>query len=298
MSLVLPKFLEWYTVDNVEFASHAYWISEVSKGHAGKKGKDIDIPSIHGSVWREKRFESRTESWTIVITDANPTTGVTAATEESRRAQFNENYDAVMSILNKTGSQLSIKHNRIDPNNSSLVEVRTAYGEITGDYDIDEHKDLLYAQFNVDIEYTDPRWYDLSTYSPALSASITTAASAASITNVADDIGTAPVTYMTITFAPTGGNSLINPKLTNSTYSSTSVIGYTGTIASGQSIVIDTENLTMKTGTGTNVISSLYRSGTRQDWMALFPTTNTLTFSVTGTTSRGTCTITHRRAFI
>jgi hypothetical protein len=298
MSLILPKFLEWYTVDNVEFASHAYWISEVSKGHAGKKGKDIEIPSIHGSVWREKRFESRTESWTIVITDANPTTGVTAATDESRRAQFNENYDAVMSILNKTGSQLSIKHNRIDPNNSSLVEVRTAYGEITGDYDIDEHKDLLYAQFSVDIEYTDPRWYDLSTYSPALSASISTAASVASITNVADDIGTAPVTYMTITFAPTGANSLINPMLTNSTYSSQSVIGYTGTIASGQSIVIDTENLTMKTGTGTNVISALYRSGTRQDWMALFPTTNTLTFSVTGTTSRGTCTITHKRAFI
>jgi hypothetical protein len=298
MSLILPKFLEWYTVDNVEFASHAYWISEVSKGHAGKKGKDIEIPSIHGSVWREKRFESRTESWTIVITDANPTTGVTAATDESRRAQFNENYDAVMSILNKTGSQLSIKHNRIDPNNSSLVEVRTAYGEITGDYDIDEHKDLLYAQFSVDIEYTDPRWYDLSTYSPALSASISTAASVASITNVADDIGTAPVTYMTITFAPTGANSLINPRLTNSTYSSQSVIGYTGTIASGQSIVIDTENLTMKTGTGTNVISALYRSGTRQDWMALFPTTNTLTFSVTGTTSRGTCTITHKRAFI
>jgi hypothetical protein len=298
MSLILPKFLEWYTVDNVEFASHAYWISEVSKGHAGKKGKDIEIPSIHGSVWREKRFESRTESWTIVITDANPTTGVTAATDESRRAQFNENYDAVMSILNKTGSQLSIKHNRIDPNNSSLVEVRTAYGEITGNYDIDENKDLLYAQFSVDIEYTDPRWYDLSNYSPALSASISTAASVASITNVADDIGTAPVTYMTITFAPTGANSLINPMLTNSTYSSQSVIGYTGTIASGQSIVIDTENLTMKTGTGTNVISALYRSGTRQDWMALFPTTNTLTFSVTGTTSRGTCTITHKRAFI
>ena len=298
MSLVLPKFLEWYTVDNVEFASHAYWISEVSKGHAGKKGKDIEIPSIHGSVWREKRFESRTESWTIVITDANPTTGVTAATDESRRAQFNENYDAVMSILNKTGSQLDIKHNRVDPNNSSLIEVRTAYGEITGSYDIDENKDLLYAQFSVDIEYADPRWYDLSNYSPALSASISTAVTSASVTNIADNIGTAPVTYMTITFAPSGANSLINPRLTNSTYSSQSIIGYTGTIASGQSIVIDTENLTMKTGTGTNVISALYRSGTRQDWMALFPTTNTLTFSVTGTTSRGTCTITHRRAFI
>ena len=298
MSLVLPKFSEWYTVDNVEFASHAYWIADVSKGHAGRKGKDIDIPSIHGSAWREKRFESRKESWTIVITDANPTTGVTAATEASRRAQFNENYDEVMSILNKTGSQLLINHNRIDPNNSSLIEVRTAYGEITGSYDIDEHKDLLYAQFSVDVEYADPRWYDVSVLSPALSATISTAASVASVTNTSASIGTAPVTYMTITFAPTGGDSLINPRLTNSTYSSQSIIGYTGTIASGQSVVIDTENLTMKTGTGTNVISALYRSGTRQDWMVLFPTTNTLTFSVTGTTSRGTCTISHKRAFI
>jgi hypothetical protein len=203
-----------------------------------------------------------------------------------------------MSILNKTGSQLLINHNRIDPNNSSLIEVRTAYGEITGSYDIDEHKDLLYAQFSVDVEYADPRWYDVSVLSPALSATISTAASVASVTNTSASIGTAPVTYMTITFAPTGGDSLINPRLTNSTYSSQSIIGYTGTIASGQSIVIDTENLTMKTGTGTNVISALYRSGTRQDWMVLFPTTNTLTFSVTGTTSRGTCTITHRRAFI
>lgn len=298
MSLILPKFTEWYTVDSVEFATHGYWISEVSKGHAGRKGKDIDIPSIHGSAWREKRFESRRESWTIVITDANPTTGVTASTDASRRAQFNENYDAVMSIINKSASQLQIKHNRIDPNNSSLTEVRVGYGEITGSYDIEEHKDLLYAQFSVDVEYADPRWYDLSVLSPALSGTISTAASAVSITNTSASVGTAPVTYMTITFAPTSGNSLVNPKLTNSTYSSSSIIGYNGTISSGQSIVIDTENLTMKTGTGTNVISSLYRSGTRQDWMVLFPTTNTLTFSVTGTTSRGTCTISHKRAFI
>jgi hypothetical protein len=298
MSLVLPKFLEWYTVDNVEFATHAYWIAEVSKGHAGRKGKDIDIPSIHGSAWREKRFESRKESWTIVITDANPTTGVTAATEPARRAQFNENYDEVMSILNKTGSQLYIKHNRIDPNNSSLIEVRTAYGEIVGSYDIDENKDLLYAQFSVDIEYADPRFYDLSFLSPALSGTISTAASVASITNTSASVGTATVTYMTITFAPTTGNTLVNPKLTNSTYSSHSIIGYNGTINSGESVIIDTENLTMKTGTGTNIISSLYRSGTRQDWMVLFPTTNTLIFSVTGTTSRGTCTIAYKRAFI
>jgi Tfp pilus assembly protein FimT len=305
MSLILPKFVEWYTVDSVEFASHGYWISEVSKGHAGRKGKDIDIPSIHGSAWREKRFESRTESWTIVITDVNPTTGVTASTDASRRAQFNENYDTVMSILNKNASQLQIKHNRINPDNSSLIEVRVAYGEIVSSYDIDEHKDLLYAQFNVTIEFADPRWYDLLDYSPKLKGTISTATSSASISNTAAAVGTAPVTYMNITFAPTGANTLVNPRLTNSTYASTSIIGYNGTIESGASVIIDTENLTLRLWPEIyfdepyiNVISSLYRSGTRQDWMVLFPTTNTLTFSVDGTSSRGVCEITHKRAFI
>jgi hypothetical protein len=210
-----------------------------------------------------------------------------------------------MSILNKTGSQLDIKHNRIDPNNSSLIEVRTAYGEIVGSYDIDENKDLLYAQFSVDVEYADPRWYDMSVYSPELKGVISTATSSASITNTADAVGTAPVTYMNITFASTGLNSLVNPRLTNSTYASTSIIGYNGTIESGASVIIDTENLTLRywpeiyfDEPSYNDISSLYRSGTRQDWMVLFPTTNTLTFSVTGTSGRGVCVITHRRAFI
>ena len=73
---------------------------------------------------------------------------------------------------------------------------------------------------------------------------------------------------------------------------------YSGTISSGTSIVIDTDALTIKTGTGTNVSASLYRTGSVQDWMVLHPTTNTLTFSVDGTSSRGSCTISYQRAYI
>lgn len=293
------NFEEWYTVDGIDFANHGYWISNVDKGHAGRKGNNIDVPSIHGSAWRQKRLTTRNESWTIVITDAHPTTGAIASTIEARRSQFNANYDEVMSIINNTAKQMTILHNRVNASNSSLTDVRVAYGEIVSQFSITDHKQLLYAEFSVDVEFTDPRWYDASVYTPALSASISTAASVASISNSASVIGTAPVTYMTITFTPESGQTLVNPRLTNSTYtSSQSVIGYTGTIASGTSIVINTDALTVKTGTGTNVSASLYRTGSVQDWMVLYPTTNTLTFSVTGTTSRGSCTISYQRAYI
>jgi hypothetical protein len=293
------NFKEWYTVDGVDFATPGYWIANVDKGHAGRKGNNIDVPSIHGSAWRQKRLTTRNESWNIVITDADPTTGAISSTIADRRSQFNANYDTVMSVLNKLASQLTILHNRVNTSNSSLTDIRVAYGEITSNFSLSDHRDLMYAEFTVDVEFTDPRWYDASVYTPALSASITTAVSSASISNSASVIGTAPVTYMTITFTPASGQTLVNPRLTNSTYtSSQSVIGYTGTISSGTSIVINTDALTIKTGTGTNVSASLYRTGSVQDWMVLHPTTNTLTFSVDGTTSRGSCTISYQRAYI
>jgi len=296
MSTLLPRFTEWYTIDGTEFANHGFWINAITKSHAGKKGNDIDVPSIHGVAWREKRFTSRTETWNITITDANPTTGIVATTEAGRRSQFNANYDTVMAILTST-NQLTIAHSRINVASSGTVDTRYGYGEITSSFNMDDHKTLTYCEFTVDVVFADPRWYDYANYSPSLVGTISTASLTASVSNSAAVIGTAPVTYMTITFAATTQN-LVNPRLTNQTYSSTSVIGYTGTVTAGTSIVINTEALTVKTGTGTNVISGLYRSGTRQDWMVLFPTTNTLVFSQNSTAGRGTCTIDYKRAYI
>ena len=296
MSTLIPRFTEWYTINGTEFATHGYWISAITKSHAAKKGKDIDVPAIHGQAWREKRLDSRTETWNIIITDANPTTGVVSTTEAGRRSQFNSNYDTVMTILTST-NQLTIAHSRINVSASATVDTRYGYGEIVGAFSMDDHKMFTTAEFSVDVVFTDPRWYDSANYSPSLVGTISTATLSASVSNSAAVIGTAPVTYMTITFAATT-NDIVNPRLTNQTYSATSVIDYTGTVAAGTSIIIDTEALTVKTGTGTNVISGLYRSGTRQDWMVLFPTTNTLVFSQNSTSGRGTCTIAYKRAYI
>jgi hypothetical protein len=294
MSTTMPQFKEWYVVDGVEFATPGYWIGSVDKGNPERKGQNVDTPSIHGSQWREKRLGVRAETWTIVVTDADPVSGSVSSTEEQRRTQFNSNYDTVMRVINKLPQLLTIDHYRISSSSPVTRTVRRAYGEIISAFQISDHRELGYSQFSVDVIFPDPRWYDTS--NTTLTSTISSGTSA-SVACTQTNVGTAPVTYMTITFASTVGYSLVDPKLTNSTYvSSTSVIGYTGTISSGASVVIDTDALTVKDGGGTNLISGLYRYGARQDWMELFPTTNTLTFSCAS--GRGTVSIAYKKAYI
>ena len=294
MSTLLPKFQEWYEIDGVEFATHGYWISSVERGVAERRGVNVESPAIHGAQWREKRFGIRGESWVIVVTDADPSTGAVAATEEARRVQFNSNMDTVMRIINKLPALLTVRHYRITGTSPTTRTVRVAYAEISSAFQISDNKELGYAQFSVDVLFPDPRWYDET--NTTLTGTLSGATSA-SVACTQANVGTAPVTYMTITFVATSGYTLVNPRLTNSTYAaSTSVIGYTGTISSAASVVIDTDALTVTDGAGTNLVSGLYRTGSRQDWMEFFPSANTLTF--TCTSGRGTLSVAYKRAYI
>lgn len=294
MSTAMPQFKEWYEIDGVEFATPGYWISSISKGHAEHRGQNVESAAIHGVQWREKRLSSRNESWTIIVTDAEPVSGSVAVTEDERRVQFNSNYDTVLRVLSKLPQLLTVRHHRITSTSPTTRTVRVGYAEIVASFVVEDGKELGYAQFVVDAMFPDPRWYDES--NTTLTASIASGTSA-SVACVQGSVGTAPVTYMTITFAAPSGQTLTNPRLTNSTYAtSTSVIGYTGTISSSSSVVIDTDALTMETGGGTNIISSLYRTGARQDWMELFPTTNSLSF--TCTSGQGTVSIAYKRAYV
>jgi hypothetical protein len=98
---------------------------------------------------------------------------------------------------------------------------------------------------------------------------------------------------MTITFTST--NNLTNPRLVNETYaSSQTAIGYNGTIPTGQSVVIDTDALTLKKN-NVNDIANLYRAGARQSWFEIFPLSNTI--SCSRTSGSGTVTISYRKAY-
>lgn len=289
MSTVLPKVLEWYDVNGTELATHGYMLSRVDRGVAGKKGENVGSGIIHGSQWREKRLEVRSETWTIWISDNDPVSGSVATSEQARRAQFNENYDTVFNLLNEMPQLLTITHVRINPDNPAQYLSRVAYGEITSPILVSDHRELNYTEFTVEVQYPDPRWFSLT----STSASAAFSGSNVAVPMSASAVGTAPVTYMTITFNST--SSLNNPRLTNETYAgSLSSIGFNGTIPSGQSVVIDTDALTLERN-AVNDIGNLYRAGARQSWFELFPINNDVTFSATSGT--GTVSISYRKAY-
>lgn len=294
MSTIFPNVREWYEIDGVELSTHGYSIETITNSIPDRKGENVSSPVIHGDLFREKRLNPRNESWTIWITDADPSTGAVSSTEAVRRSQFNKNYDTVMNLLNKFSSELVVTKKLIDPTMAtSNVVSRQAKAEIAGGFNLDDHRELGIVKFSVDVRFLDPRWYDTSdsTATGTLSSATTT-----SFNVTAANVGTAPVNKMTITFAAGTGQSLTNPRLANTIGSTTVQIGYTGTISAGQSVIIDTENLTMTKG-GTNVISDLYRAGSRQDWMEFSANqTNAMVFSTTATSS-GTVTISYKKAY-
>lgn len=289
MSAVLPSVLEWYSVNGVELATHGYMLSSIERGIPAKKGDNVGSAIVHGTQWREKRLDVRSETWTIWITDNEPVTGSVALTQSGRRSQFNENYDTVFNLLNEMPELLTVTHVRVDPDDSLSYASRIAYGEIVGAINVSDHRDLNYTEFTVEVQFPDPRWFSPT----SVSASASFSGSNVAVPMSASAVGTAPVTYMTVTFTST--SNLTNPKITNETYiGSLSSIGYVGTIPSGQAVIIDTDALTLEKN-AVNDISNLYRAGSRQSWFELFPLNNDVTFSATSGT--GTVIISYRKAF-
>lgn len=289
MATVLPTVLEYYVVNGVELATHGFMLSSIERGIPAKKGDNVGSPIIHGSQFREKRLDVRSETWTIWISDNDPVSGSVAATETGRRSQFNENYDTVFNLLNEMPELLTVEHVIVNPSNPSVYESRIGYAEVVSAVTVSDHRDLNTTEFNVEVQFPDPRWFSPSNFS----ASVAFSGSNIALPVPSGAVGTAPITYMTITFTST--SSLTSPKLTNETYpSSLSVVGFTGTIPTGQSVILDTDSLTLERN-GVNDISKLFRAGARQSWFEIFPIANDITFSaVSGT---GTVAISYRKTF-
>lgn len=291
MSTVFPAVKEWYVINGLEMSTHGYSIEAVTNSIPDRKGDNVSSPVIHGDIFREKRLTPRNETLTIWVTDAKPTTGDVSPSETARRQQFNDNYEVVMFHLNKLTSELDIEKHMIDPT-TGIEIVRNAKAEIASGFSIDEHRDLNVAKFGLDLRFLDPRWYAATDTVKTLTLSSGTSTTLALTTA---DYGNAPINKMTIVFSCAGGESLVNPRLLN--LGTVGQIGFTGTINAGESVTIDTENLTMVKGS-TNVIASLYRAGSRQDWMEIMPAGEAQTFNfTTTTTSSGTATITYKKAY-
>lgn len=97
---VHPLYTEWYTVNGESMATYGWGIESITTGLPERKGENVSSPIQHGSMFREKRFGPRTDTWNIWVCDADPETGISPDTEDGKRAQFNSNMDHVNRILN------------------------------------------------------------------------------------------------------------------------------------------------------------------------------------------------------
>lgn len=300
VTTIHPLYTEWFTVNGEPMATYGWGVESVTTGLPDRKGDNVTSPIMHGSIFREKRFGPRTDTWNIWISDYDPQTGLCPDTEDGRRAQLNANIDYVNGIFNGltpnglNNGALKIQKYSLSGTGPSgpTTTVLEAYAEVSSAYSYDDPKQFNYASMSIDITYPDPRWYATDITSVPVTCVSGTSSGAVYLT-----AGNAPVSNVVLTFECKSG-TLTNPKLTNTTLTDyPSVIGYNGTLTAGQSVTIDTSAMTVFKG-ATNSIQNLYRSGYRQDWMEIYPSVQNTFVLTSDTTTSATCTIAYKTAYL
>jgi hypothetical protein len=292
-------WVESYTVNGTSFDNHKFAISEVVQNGPGVKGENQNPAMDHGLRWREKRLGPRTETWSMWVCDADPTTGLPAGhsyepiadpqtnphgwsyTVGAQEAQYNANLDEVMQILHTTyigtgyDAPLQVVRRMKKTPSVPANEYRLNYGELEGPIQVSKDPGSFYGQFEANILYMDPRWYECDSSGVKTNSSLTATGNPG---------GTALMTRVSIALA----SGTANPYIQNTTTGSK--LTYSGTPSS--TLIIDTENYTVKDGS-TTVTGSLDRSGsTTTDWFQLRPgVSNTLASNVSFT-------ITYSKAYL
>ena len=217
-------YVESYTVNGQSFDTPQFAMEEVSQNTPTMRGDNLRPAMDHGVRWREKRMGARTETWTIWVCDTNTTTGLPRASREANLADFNANWDTVMTILMTTHKAATYDAplkvvRKMKTNGASPTDMyRVNYGEVSGEIQVADHSTFQYARFQVPILYMDPRWYE-SGSTGTKTASSHSGTSSGSTHNPG---GSALMTRMTIALGST-----TNPYIINNTTGSK--LTYTGT---------------------------------------------------------------------
>lgn len=228
------------------------------------RGSNQTVPYRRGQDWRAKVPDSRTMTLAMWLVGR----GASDSTPTQDPVLFNDNWDALIRLFYSQQAQGTLTK-RWRTTAGGLMSA-SALAEVTGSPGPKlDPKNPAYADLSVDVFLADP-WF----YAPQVSGTIAQASSTTSITNAgheqADGYG------MSVTFA----GAATNPRLTNTTYGIW--VQYTGTVASGKSVVLDIDKGTATHSTDGNVIGGVSHSGARQ-WMVLRPGVNVMQASGGGT---------------
>ena len=228
---------ENWTFNGVSLSSRGKWdVEAVIEGIGIPKfrGNDLRVPFQHGNRWIKKRFNSRKIVFSMWIKGTD-------------RADLDQNIDAFLTAIGNPGLHTLVRTLRSG-------ETRLAQAGLCSEIHF-VRKNPGYAKFALELELPDPFFYALSKTTDVR------AISSSPFVWTHTNMGSAPATAMVITL----DGPLSNPVLKNR--NNGIWIQYVGTIANGESIVLDTKHFTCLQGEG-NMISIVKHGGDAY-WMIL-----------------------------
>lgn len=257
-------------IDGIRLDSFAYAITSRTGWDQtpGLSGNNTKIPGRDGEVWRAKDYGTGRLVLDLFVqgTDADGSIPAGSTAEKTFRA----NIDALLATFSKRASLLTVDKEIEDGT------VRRNFAEVGAVIQPDYFDGDTVATFTVELIFPDPLWK---------ATTVTTSTGVGALSAFAGI--TAPIADAVITIA----GPATNPKVTDVV--SGAWIQYTGTIASGSSLVIDCAAFTAKIGSSSVIAAMTFNPGPR--FFSLTPSTS-LVPSVT--LNSGTLTIAAARRFI
>ena len=254
---------ENWTFNGFSLSSRGKWDVEAAIEGIGIpkfRGNDLRVPFLHGNRWIKKRFDSRKVVLSMWIKGAD-------------RADLDDNIDTFLMAIGTPGLHTLSRTLRSG-------ETRLAQAELCSEIHF-VRKNPGYAKFALELELPDPFFY--ATGKTTDEKTIDSSPLVWTHTNA----GSAPATSMAITLE----GPLSNPVLRNR--NNGVWIQYLGTIASGETVVLDTKHFICLQGED-NMISIVKHGGDAY-WMILDAGDNTMELETE--TIGGSVTIEYYRTF-
>jgi len=226
-------------------------------------GSNVSVPQRHGTIWSDKFYGEASKIVSMIISAANPATGIMPATADAQRAYLDTNLDALNRIMNRPNRLLDIRRTLSGGGvRQAMCEVVRGITPIT----------IGLASSKVLYELTLPYsfWQDIANISSALYAP-------ASGFSLAEFVAaTAPMNDLQ--FVITG--PITNPRVTDQ--ESGSWFQYTGTVAALQTLTVDAGLMTITGGGGmVPVMANMSHDGDAR-WICLNSSVLGLLLNFTG----------------
>lgn len=255
---------EPWLVDGMDIQSMAFGVETVDVTPPDLRGSHLSIPGMNGVYAQYNRsYEPGTIALKMWVLGCD-VDGTLPGIRSSRRQMFERNVRMLFRLFGYQGNTVTLSKTIYGDYEGATPTTVKARAIIDGFTSLDTMAARQRAELTVTMTLVDSFWSDVNTTTDSTDASATMPKPLA-----LSDVGTAPVDDSIITIT----GPITAPRVTCP--ASGSWIQYTGSVAAGQTLVIDTGAGTAKLNGNTSVLSSVTHGGTAR-FMVIPPRNSSL----------------------